>query len=231
MPRGAPPAATSRPRRTTDRCHPPAPSGRAMDQLGDGGQRFQPLPAADRPHEHGDPVAQHRGVLVALLGGQPVDPGQQRRHEGARVVVDGRAEHRGDRRRTRRPTARRCTARRTGPSRPSAQALPRTRREIRRRALPQRQGLVDGGDGRVGGPPVGERARGRRRCPGGPGGRRTAGGTAPRSAGPTARARGSGTGGCSAACARRSAAARGRRPRGRARRGSRRPAGRAPPSR
>ena len=66
------------------------PAARAVgpgeDQLGDGGQRLQPLPAAHGADQDRDPVAQHRGVLVALLGREPVDPGQQRGHEGARVV-------------------------------------------------------------------------------------------------------------------------------------------------
>ena len=111
------------------------PAARAVrpgdGQLGHGGQRLQPLTAAHRPHQDGDPVAEHaRRPRTA-----PRRPaGRPGRSSGATRAAGRARPPPGTRprsRRTRPPTARRCTVPRTGPSRPARTALPRTRRDIR----------------------------------------------------------------------------------------------------
>ena len=169
---GAPAAArrrpaTGRPRRTTDSCQPPRRPARAATSSGDGGQRLQPLhrrSGADAGTASGR--AAPRRPRSRSSAASRSTRAEQRRDQRAGSPVDRR---RGSRRRcaaySSTGSARRCTARRSGPCRPARRRVPGAAQGQPVGALAQRQRLVDGGDRGVGGRAGRGTGRGRRRRP------------------------------------------------------------------
>ena len=227
------------------RGQPPVPDDDEFPAAGAGGPRERPARARPRSEssrcrrrtaadEDGEPVPQHGGLLVTLLGREPVDPvraaGDERVEGRPRPRLRTIAAMRGVRvRRSRAPVAGRAApahlgqrARRAGPPR-------RESRFVHWRSGTASCTRRHGGVGRAAVRGTGREAP---PAPADLADDRTAGGTARRSARATAPARGTATAGCTWVCARRSAAARGPRPRASWRtRGSPRPARRARPSR
>ncbi len=206
----------------------PAPVGAGADHLREPRERRQLLHASQRPDEAGEPVAPAGGRLEPLPGRQAGDlvregvqgavvravhqlaPGRHRGRVALHVLVPG----------ARRGAPVQLVQARTAPPPPRAPGCAACTGAAGRRRAPCRR------------PPArlaaSGTARARPRAVWTP---RTAAGRARPWSSPTTSRAGCGSGGCSGAGARRSAAARARPPRRRARRRSRPPARPAPPCR